>query len=158
MVKFDELDLKILSELVNDANISVPKLSEKIEINVSVVYSRIKRLINQGLIKRFTLEINESLLGYPIRAIVGCNINSKQRDKILQRITNLQEAREIVEITGRFDLLILLSAKSLDDLHVLISKKVAQIDGLTHTETFIEMKRQKLPYVSTMNIDSKDMR
>ena len=123
MVKFDELDLKILSELVNDANISVPKLSEKIEINVSVVYSRIKRLINQGLIKKFTLEINESLLGYPIRAIVGCNINSKQRDKILQRITNLQEAREIVEITGRFDLLILLSAKSLDDLHLLVSKK-----------------------------------
>ena len=158
MVKFDELDLKILSELVNDANISVPKLSEKIEINVSVVYSRIKRLINQGLIKKFTLEINESLLGYPIRAIVGCNIDSKQRDKILQRIANLQEAREIVEITGRFDLLILLSAKSLDDLHLLVSKKVAQIDGLTHTATFIEMKRQKLPYVSTMNIDSKDMR
>ena len=158
MVKFDELDLKILSELVNDANISIPKLSKKIEINVSVVYSRIKRLINQGLIKRFTLEINESLLGYPIRAIIGCNINSKQMDKILQRITNLQEAREIVEITGRFDLLILLSAKSLDDLHVLVSKKVAQIERLTHTETFIEMKRQKLPYVSTMNIDSKDMR
>ena len=100
MVKFDELDLKILSELINDANISIPKLSEKIEINASVIYSRIKRLINQGLIKRYTLEINESLLGYPIRAIVGCNIDSKQRDKILQRITNLQETREIVEITG----------------------------------------------------------
>lgn len=128
MVKFDELDLKILSELINDANISVPKLSEKIEINSSVAYSRIKRLINQGLIKRFTLEIDESLLGYPIRAIVGCNIDSKQRDKILQRITNLQETREIVEITGRFDLLIWLSAKSLDDLHVLVSKKVAQIE------------------------------
>ena len=144
MVKFDELDLKILSELINDANISIPKLSEKIEINASVIYSRIKRLINQGLIKRYTLEINESLLGYPIRAIVGCNIDSKQRDKILQRITNLQETREIVEITGRFDLLIWLSAKSLDDLHLLVSKKVAQIDGLAHTETFIEKTKVTL--------------
>ena len=70
----------------------------------------------------------------------------------------MQETREIVEITGRFDLLIWLSAKSLDDLHVLVSKKVAQIDGLTHTETFIEMKRQKLPYISTTNINDNDSR
>ena len=66
MVKFDELDLKILSELINDANISIPKLSEKIEINASVIYSRIKRLINQGLIKRYTLEINDDAIDYKI--------------------------------------------------------------------------------------------
>ena len=39
MAKIDDLDLKILSELSNDASISVPKLSEKININSSVVYS-----------------------------------------------------------------------------------------------------------------------
>ncbi|HET7391278.1 MAG TPA: winged helix-turn-helix transcriptional regulator, partial [Nitrososphaeraceae archaeon] len=50
MGRTDDLDLKILSELAKDASISVPKLSKKMNINASVVYSRIKRLSKRGLI------------------------------------------------------------------------------------------------------------
>ena len=53
MERIDDLDLKILSELSKDASISVPRLSKKININASVVYSRIKRLLKRGLIKKF---------------------------------------------------------------------------------------------------------
>ena len=44
MHKFDELDMRILSELTKDASISVPRLSKKLNVNASVLYSRIKRL------------------------------------------------------------------------------------------------------------------
>ena len=150
-MKFDQIDLRILSELSNEANISIPKLSEKMNVNMSVVYSRIKRLIDKGFIKKYTLEINEELLGYPVRAIIGCNIDSKQRKDIINNISVIEEAREIIEITGRFDLLIWISAKSLDDLHGLVSKQVSQISGITHTETFIEMKRNKLNFIARIN-------
>ena len=43
--RIDDLDMKILEELVKDASISVPRMSKKINVNTSVVYSRIKRLI-----------------------------------------------------------------------------------------------------------------
>src|SRR3990170_1601917 len=56
MGKIDDIDMKILSELVKDAGLSVPKLSKKISVNPSVVYSRIKRLLKRGLIKRYTVE------------------------------------------------------------------------------------------------------
>ncbi len=61
MSKIDDLDLKILSELSNDAAVSVPKLSKKININASVVYSRIKRLVRRGFIKKFTIVINDAM-------------------------------------------------------------------------------------------------
>lgn len=148
MEKFDEIDIKILSRLIQESNISIPKLSEKIDVNSSVVYSRIKRLVKKGFIKKYTLEIDENLLGYPIRAIIGCNINSRQRENILKNISEIQATREIVEITGRFDLLVWLNVQSLNDLHDLVSQKISQIDGLTHTEIFIEMKREKIPFIS----------
>jgi len=47
VAKIDDLDLTILSELSADASISVPKLSDKIKVNPSVVYSRIKRLVKK---------------------------------------------------------------------------------------------------------------
>ena len=70
------------------------------------------------------LEVDENLLGYPVKAMIGCNISSKQRETILEDIENIEEIREIIEITGRFDVLIWISAKSLDDLYELVSKKL----------------------------------
>nr|AIF22102.1 transcriptional regulator (asnC) [uncultured marine thaumarchaeote SAT1000_07_E05] len=48
MAKVDDLDLKILSELSNDASVSIPKLSKKLNENSSVVYSRINRLVKKN--------------------------------------------------------------------------------------------------------------
>ena len=87
MEKFDEIDIIILGELTQESNISIPKLSEKISINSSVVYSRINRLVRKGFIKKYTLEVDENLLGYPVKAMIGCNISSKQRETILEDIT-----------------------------------------------------------------------
>jgi len=47
MHHFDDLDLQLLSELKKDSSISVPILSKKLGTNSSVIYSRIKRLINK---------------------------------------------------------------------------------------------------------------
>ena len=82
MEKFDKIDIIILGELTQESNISIPKLSEKISINSSVVYSRINRLVRKGFIKKYTLEVDENLLGYPVKAMIGCNISSKQRETI----------------------------------------------------------------------------
>ncbi len=78
MNKFDEIDMKILRELVIDAGQSVPKLSKKIQVNPSVTYSRIKRLSKKGLIKNFTVEVNEDLLGWKVLAYVGVNSDAKE--------------------------------------------------------------------------------
>ena len=95
MTKIDKLDLKILSELSNDAAISVPKLSDKININSSVVYSRIKRLLKQKLIQRYTIEVNDKALGYTVKSVTGINMDSKRRDTIIDELFEIDGVREI---------------------------------------------------------------
>ena len=73
----DKIDQKILSELSKDSAISIPKPSEKINVNSSVVYSRIKRLVKKKLIERFTIEINNKELGYGVKSLTGINMDSK---------------------------------------------------------------------------------
>jgi Lrp/AsnC family transcriptional regulator for asnA, asnC and gidA len=141
MDRIDDLDLKILSELSRDASISVPKLSKKVNINASVVYSRIKRLIKRGLIKRFTVIINDEALGLNVKALTGINMDSKLRDNVLNELFKIPEVREVSEVTGRFDVLVTMNARSLDEMHQLISEKVGRIEGVQKTETFIEMRK-----------------
>ena len=141
------MDLKILSELTNDASISVPKLSEKINTNSSVVYSRIKRLVRQKLIQRYTIEVNDKELGYTVKSVTGINMDSKKRDQIIDELFKIDGVREISEVTGRFDIMVTMYAKSLNEMHKVVSEKIGKIDGIIGSESFIEMKRSAKPYM-----------
>jgi Lrp/AsnC family transcriptional regulator, regulator for asnA, asnC and gidA len=141
MGRIDDLDLKILTELSKDAGISVPRLSKKINVNASVVYSRIKRLLKRGLIKKFTIIINDEALGFTVRSLTGINMDSKLRDNVLNELFKIPEVREVAEVTGRFDILVTMTARSLDEIHQLISEKVGHVEGVQKTETFIEMRK-----------------
>jgi len=149
MAKVDNLDLKILSELSDDAAISIPKLSKKIDVNTSVVYSRIKRLLKRKMIERYTIEINDKELGYTVKSFTGINIDSKQRDNVINGLFEINGVREISEVTGRFDILITMHAKNLAEMHHLISEGIGKIQGIIGSESFVEMKRRKkqTPYM-----------
>ena len=141
MHKFDELDMKIITELARDGNISVPNLSKKLGINTSVLYSRIKRLIKKKLIKKFTIVVDESLIGIGVRATMGINRDPKQKDQIHKSLMKTPEVIEISEVTGRFDILITLRARNLEELHTVAIEKIGKIEGIQNTETFVELQR-----------------
>jgi len=149
MVKVDKLDLQILSELSKDASISVPRLSKKINTNSSVVYSRIKRLVKRKLIERFTIIVNDTELGYDVKALTGINIDTKKRDHVIKELFKVDGVREVAEVTGRFDILVTMYSKSLDQMHKMVSEKVGRIEGIQSSESFIEMKSRTkaMPYM-----------
>jgi Lrp/AsnC family transcriptional regulator for asnA, asnC and gidA len=134
--------------LSEDASISIPRLSEKIKVNPSVVYSRIKRLTKKKLIERFTIIVNDKELGYGVKALTGINMDSKLRDSIIDELFKIKGVREISEVTGRFDIIVTMYAQNLAEMHKLISEGVGRIEGVLASESFIEMKRRTktMPY------------
>ena len=145
----DKIDQKILSELSKDSSISIPKLSEKINVNSSVVYSRIKRLVKKKLIERFTIEVNNKELGYGVKSLTGINMDSKKRDNIIQELFNISGVREVSEVTGRFDILVTMYAENLNEMYRIVSDNIGKIDGIIGSESFIEMKTRakQMPYM-----------
>ncbi|RTZ70326.1 MAG: transcriptional regulator [Thaumarchaeota archaeon] len=141
MQRFDELDMKLLFELSKDGNISVPTLSKKLGINASVLYSRIKRLVRKKVIKKFTIEIDDSLLGIGVKASVGINRDPKFKIQIHKELLEIAEVVSIIEVTGRFDIMIRVYAKDLEDLHTVVIEKIGKIDGIQNTETFVELQK-----------------
>ena len=139
----DKIDHEILSELTNDSSISIPKLSEKINVNSSVVYSRIKRLVKKKLIERFTIEINNKELGFGVKSITGINMDSKQRDNVIQELFKITGVREVSEVTGRFDILVTMHAENLGEMYRIVSDNIGKIEGVISSESFIEMKTRK---------------
>ncbi len=139
--RFDELDMKLLYELTKDGSISVPILSKKLGINASVLYSRIKRLMKKKLIKKFTIEIDDTLLGIGVKASVGINRDPKYKDTIHKKFMETPEVVAISEVTGRFDIMIEVYAKNLEALHSVVIEKIGKIEGIQNTETFVELQK-----------------
>jgi Lrp/AsnC family transcriptional regulator, regulator for asnA, asnC and gidA len=139
--RFDELDMRILSELTKDASISVPQLSKKLNVNASVLYSRIKRLGKRSLIKKFTVIINEGMLGINVKATVGINRDPKLKEPIHSELLRIPEVRSLSEVTGRFDMIVNVNARTLEELHNIVIERIGKIEGIQNTETFVEMQR-----------------
>lgn len=142
MAKLDDVDMKILSSLSADASVSVPKLSKELGINLSVLYSRIKRLQRRGIIEKFTIRVNEETLGMLAGAIAGLNIDPKQREAILSEIEKVDGVRLIREVTGRFDIIVNLRGSSLDELHRAVYDVIGKLPGVIHAEVFMEVSRR----------------
>jgi Lrp/AsnC family transcriptional regulator for asnA, asnC and gidA len=141
LLRYDELDMKLLYELTKDANISVPNLSKKLGINASVLYSRIKRLNKKKLIKKFTIVIDDSLLGIGVKASVGINRDPKLKEQIHKDLMTTPEIASISEVTGRFDIIVRVYAQNLEALHTVVIEKIGKIEGIQNTETFVELQK-----------------
>ena len=141
MAKVDDLDLKLLSELKKDGSISIPLLAKKLDINASVLYSRIKRLIKKKMITKFTIDIDETQLGFGVKAYVGINRDPKLKAQIHENLLKISEIDRIIEVTGRFDLMVGALSEDLEQLHAIVVDKIGKIDGILNTETFVELER-----------------
>jgi Lrp/AsnC family transcriptional regulator for asnA, asnC and gidA len=133
--------MKILSELTVDASISVPQLSKKLNVNASVLYSRIKRLSKRNLIERYTVTVNEGMLGINVKAIVGINRDPKMKEIIRSELLRISEVRSVSEVTGRFDMVVSVNSRTLEELHNVVIERIGKIEGIQNTETFVEMQR-----------------
>ena len=145
MARLDDLDMKILSSLYSDASVSVPRLSKDLNVNLSVMYSRIKRLQKRGIIEKFTVLVNEEKLGLTASAMAGLNIDPKQRESVLDQVMKVEGVRLLREVTGRFDIIVNVRAQSLDELHRAVYDVIGKVPGVMQAEVFMEVSRHTPP-------------
>ena len=141
MGKLDEVDMKILGSLYKDASVSIPTLSRDLGLNLSVTYSRIKRLTKRQIIKQFTIVVDEDKLGLPASAVVGLNLDPKQRDQALAEMAKLDHVRSIQEVTGRFDAFVTLRAKTIEEIYKIVAENLGKVPGVNQAETFIQVEQ-----------------
>ncbi len=105
--------------------------------------------MKKKLIERFTIEVNNKELGYGVKSLTGINMDSKKRDNIIQNLFKIPGVREVSEVTGRFDILVIMYAENLNEMYRIVSDNIGKIDGIIGSESFIEMKTRtkQMPYM-----------
>jgi Lrp/AsnC family transcriptional regulator, regulator for asnA, asnC and gidA len=140
----DSTDRRLTKLLSSNAQDSVNRLADKLELSPPTVRSRMRSLIEKNLLKIVGL-LNLSERPELISAIVGINVNALGRmEEIAQKISGLAFVSSVSVVTGRFDLIAeVLISGDIEDLYRFTSEslpKVVDVGVITRSETFVVMK------------------
>jgi DNA-binding Lrp family transcriptional regulator len=136
----DSFDEKIIKILHNDARKPFVEIANTIGLSESAVRRRVKNLIDNNIIKKFTIEINNSEKTSAITLISVAS--SSDTSTVTSKLLNLEGVDVIYEITGQYDIAAIISAPAISEINSYIDE-VRKIEGVSDTNTVIILKTLK---------------
>ncbi len=143
----DETDYAVLDALKQNSRATVRQISKQINIPITTAHSRLKRLMKEGVIKRFTVEPNYDKLGKAIAAFVFASINHEKLVEAKRGISLLKkqlkgfpEVEHVYAVTGETDLILLVRVGSISQLDEFLIKKLRNITGIVKTTTLVVLE------------------
>jgi len=135
----DQLDKIILNELMKDSRKSIRMLARKLGIPASTLHDRVKKLVKRGIIRGFTVLLDEAKLGYTVKALILINVDGKHILEVEEQIAENPNVQLVLDITGEFDIAILAVFKSIGELDNFV-KKLLKNPYIKQTRTSIAFR------------------
>lgn len=132
--KIDEIDEKIIDELIENAKIPLRELSQKVGISFVTVMNRIKKLEKEGVIKGYSAKIDYEKLGYNVHTLVEIRISKGKLFELEKKIAKHPNVYSVYDTTGEFDATVVGSFKSTRAMDEFI-KKIQTFDFVERTNT-----------------------
>jgi Lrp/AsnC family transcriptional regulator for asnA, asnC and gidA len=141
--QIDEINLKIINILKKDSSTPFVDVAKRIGVSDATVHMRVKRMIATGIINKFTISVDNDLLGYDHMAFLGINISPGSADQIISDLLKIEEVLEMHEMHGKFDLLLKIRAKNLTHMRDIVENKVCKIPHILESELMTVLKTEK---------------
>jgi len=138
MSQLDYIDHEILLALKKDARNAFSKIASELNISNSLVHQRIKRMKDEGLIKKADLVLDEKKLGYSTKAYVGIRLKeARLAESVVSALNKIPEVTECNYVSGKYAIFILIYSKDNDHLRSILYNQIHEIDGVGGTDSFI---------------------
>jgi Transcriptional regulators len=133
----DEIDLKLLELLKDDGRASYIDLGKQLNLSEAAVRRRVKKLVDDGVIKKFTIEIKERERAMALTLLsTSPNIPTYE---VASNISKIKGVEKVYEITGQYDIAVLISAPSIAEVNKVIDE-IRKADGVINTNTVIILR------------------
>ncbi|MDW0281830.1 MAG: Lrp/AsnC family transcriptional regulator, partial [Nitrososphaeraceae archaeon] len=139
----DAVDLKIIDILGKDSSTTFVDIAKQIGVSDATIHIRVRRLREAGIIGNFTISVDNNRLGYDHLAFMGINVEPGFAEDVTNDLSSLHEILEIHEMHNRFDLLLKIRAKDLNELRDIVVNKVRTLPHILETDLMTILKTRK---------------
>ncbi len=132
--KPDELDQRLLGELLRDSKRSYRRLARDVGMSPTALIERIRNLEKSGYITGYGCRVSYSKLGFEFMALVEIRLAGKDMLAIERKISRIPHVAAVWDITGEYDAMAILMCKTREELSSIV-KRIHALDEVERTRT-----------------------
>ena len=140
-MKLDEMDFKILEFLRKDARTPFTEIGNALEIADSTVHIRVEKMIDEGIIRGFTINVNDEALGR-VSSLLMLDVIPGHFEEVVPSLIQSEKVEEIYEFHGSYVAVLKISASNLTEMRDEIVR-IRRIPNVTRTEMITILKTWK---------------
>ena len=141
--KIDATDLKILSLLIENANMPYTEIGKRVFVSGGTVHVRMDKLEKMGVVKGAQLIVNPAKLGWDISAFLGVYLDkSSLYDDVAADLELIPEVVSIHYTTGIYSIFAKIICRDTEHLRQVLHDKIQKVAGIQRTETFISLEER----------------
>jgi DNA-binding Lrp family transcriptional regulator len=137
-VAIDRVDEQILLAVQNDGRLSNRALAQKIHLSPSSSWTRLNRLVESGVIKRFRAEVDPAKLGRTLEAIIAIRYRHDEVDRheqFVAEVAAFPETLSLVHVTGATDFMLHVAIADTNALRSFVLERLLRRPEVDHVET-----------------------
>ncbi|MEG1768181.1 MAG: Lrp/AsnC family transcriptional regulator [Comamonas sp.] len=134
----DAIDLAILRVLQDDSRKTLQEIGALVGLSATSCWTRIKKLESQGVIKRYTVDLDPAKLGYHDVVIVQLTLESHTDETLYEFgrvLATIPEIQEAYLVSGDYDYYIRIAVRDTRDYERLLREKLYRIPGIRHSKS-----------------------
>jgi len=140
-LNLDKLDLQIIQEMMEDAEVSYADLGKKLFVSGGTIHVRIKKLEELGVVKGKKLSVDLKELGYDVIAFIGIYLEkSSLYDSVAKELKKVPQIVRLNYTTGNYSMFAEIVCKDIQQLRYVLHDELQKIKGIERTETFISLE------------------
>jgi len=138
----DGIDQRLLLELQKDGRQSYIELAKLLHVSETTVRNRVKRLLDQDIMRVMTIP-NLETLGYGFMGIIGLQVRLADMRTVARQLMEHPNICYLANVTGRYDLIALIITKSSSEYSDLVQNVISPLPSIMRTETFVNLRIYK---------------
>ena len=143
---FDKLDMAILRLLVQDSRRTLSQIGGEVGLSSTACWTRIRRLETEGVIRRYTVDVDPARLGYRDSVIVQLTLESHTDETLYEFgriLATIPEVMEAYLVSGDYDYYIRLAVRDTRDYERLLRERLYKIPGIRHSKSHFVLRTMK---------------
>jgi Lrp/AsnC family leucine-responsive transcriptional regulator len=140
---FDKIDMAILRVLLLDSRKTLQEIGQEVGLSPTSCWTRIKKLEAQGVIKRYTIDVDPAKLGYHDSVIVQVTLESHTDETLYdfgRVLATIPEIQEAYLVSGDYDYYIRIAVRDTRDYERLLREKLYKIPGIRHSKSHFVLR------------------
>jgi len=135
-MNLDEIDVKVLKALTEDARLSSRQIAKKCNISVGTALSRIKKMEEEGVIKGYTALLDQEKLGYELTVVTEITVSKGRLLEMENEIARIPNVCSVYDLTGMSDAAIIAKFKNREELGK-FTKRLLSLPYVERTNTHV---------------------